>query len=478
MWNPIATEFAYIPNFNPKFINIASMNSNVLNTATILVSNKNHSFSLTNSSIILLKRRHLFVSSEGNIYNDDGTFNHDYPQWSMNQTECTSIFFDINNTIYCSMTEQNKVIKNSPTDVLPLSRLKQPHGIYVDIKLNVYIADSGNNRVLCFRQNEGKVETVAGNQSLGIYNLNFPTGVVVDMNYHLFIADCYNNRIIRSEGTGFRCIIGCHSHNNSLSVQLIRPYTLWFDKNGHIFVINEEKNRIQKFFLLSNNTTEVLHSVSSLHPLTCWNPEHFGFYCNSSNDVCSILQPCRNNGSCLNTKNDNPKFRCNCSQYFNGTYCEFNQRPCRLNYCSGHGICNTTTSNCLCDAGWTGDRCNEKIDYCHNISCHDHGICRSTSNGFICVCFSDNFYGTHCEHTSTKIVIKQFISKSFAYIAIIAMSSVALFVIIMDILKYVFGIDPVEPERQRLRQEKQMKKKCKPVIQRFIYVNTPATTTN
>jgi hypothetical protein len=43
-----------------------------------------------------------------------------------------------------------------------------------------------------------------------------------------------------------------------------------------------------------------------------------------------------------------------------------------------------------------------------------------------------------------------------------------MFVIIMDILKYSFGIDPVHEGRERVRQEKR-----KPVIQRFIYVNAP-----
>jgi hypothetical protein len=73
-----------------------------------------------------------------------------------------------------------------------------------------------------------------------------------------------------------------------------------------------------------------------------------------------------------------------------------------------------------------------------------------------------------------KIQIYQIASKSFAYVAIIAMISVAMFIVIMDILKYCFGIDPVHEERERLRRTKQAKKR-KPVIQRFVYVNAPAS---
>jgi hypothetical protein len=52
------------------------------------------------------------------------------------------------------------------------------------------------------------------------------------------------------------------------------------------------------------------------------------------------------------------------------------------------------------------------------------------------------------------------------------MVTAVMFIVIMDVLKYGFGIDPVEKERERIRRKK-MEKKRKPVIQRFIYVNAP-----
>ena len=73
-----------------------------------------------------------------------------------------------------------------------------------------------------------------------------------------------------------------------------------------------------------------------------------------------------------------------------------------------------------------------------------------------------------------RLVILQIVSTTCAYVAIIAMSAVATFVVVMDILKYCFGIDPVEGEREKLRQEKRVKKR-KPVIERFAYVNAPST---
>jgi len=104
------------------------------------------------------------------------------------------------------------------------------------------------------------------------------------------------------------------------------------------------------------------------------------------------------------------------------------------------------------------------------VKCENQGVCRSLSDNYTCECVNDNYSGDHCEIVATKIKIYRIVSKSFAYIAIISMVIVAMFVITMDILKYCFGIDPVEKEREIIRRKKQRQKR-KPVIQRFIYVN-------
>jgi hypothetical protein len=142
------------------------------------------------------------------------------------------------------------------------------------------------------------------------------------------------------------------------------------------------------------------------------------------------------------------------------------------------GTCNETlnaTSPCLCAPGWKGKRCETMIDYCFNITCEKHGVCRPLLLNYTCDCFGDSYYGRHCEITSTKIIIDEIVKKSFAYIAIIAMSTVAIFIVIMDILKYCFGMGPTRKDLAIIRR-KRLLKKHKPVIQRFIYVNAPPST--
>jgi hypothetical protein len=96
---------------------------------------------------------------------------------------------------------------------------------------------------------------------------------------------------------------------------------------------------------------------------------------------------------------------------------------------------------------------------------------------YTCECLGDSYYGRHCENIITKIKVYQTVSKSFAYIAITTLTITVMFIVIMDILKYCFGIDPVHEERKRIRRLKHLKKR-KRVIQRSGYVNPPISSTS
>jgi hypothetical protein len=140
------------------------------------------------------------------------------------------------------------------------------------------------------------------------------------------------------------------------------------------------------------------------------------------------------------------------------------------------GICNETSSTtfiCTCTDEWEGKHCERKTNYCYNITCQNKGVCRPLLGNYTCECLGDSYYGRHCEHTAKRIIIYKIVSKSVSYVAIIVIASVAMFIVIMDILKYCFGIDPVHEERERLQRKKRGKKR-KPVIQRFAYVNAPS----
>jgi len=202
-----------------------------------------------------------------------------------------------------------------------------------------------------------------------------------------------------------------------------------------------------------------------------------GYDCNITSYPCDSLNPCQNNGNCSNTNASDYGYECLCSRGFNGPQCENDHRPCKSNTCWNNGVCNETsdtTFECSCESGWTGKHCEKMINYCENIECKNNAPCRPSFMNYTCECLGEYYSGRHCEIVSTKLVALQYVSKSFGYVAIISLASVVAFIIIMDILKYGFGIDPTRHELDKIRLEKAKKRaiaKRRPIIQRFTYVN-------
>ena len=114
------------------------------------------------------------------------------------------------------------------------------------------------------------------------------------------------------------------------------------------------------------------------------------------------------------------------------------------------------------------------INYCQKDTCWHKGICQPLYLNYTCRCLVGSYYGRHCEIVTDQLRIRQIVSKSFAYIAIVAIASVFIFVMILDCLKYCLGIDPVDRSRKgrQLRKGKKGKQRKKPVIIiRYTYVN-------
>ena len=139
------------------------------------------------------------------------------------------------------------------------------------------------------------------------------------------------------------------------------------------------------------------------------------------------------------------------------------ERDSSLGECDGTSKSNF---NCTCSSDWTGDRCETKLDFCHNITCRNGGSCRPLVGNFTCDCPTEDYSGEFCENLSLKIKTLQFIARSFAFVVILSISSVAIFVIVMDVLKYFFNIDPSRKEFERLRR----KKRHRLIAIRFLYV--------
>jgi hypothetical protein len=218
----------------------------------------------------------IFVTSNGDIYIDDGEVNHRVRKWisSANifvsvmdvKSACWALFVDINDHLYCSMSRYNQVVKRWLNDSImtPIivagtgiqgaasTQLFYPTGIFIDVNLDLYVADCSNNRVQLFQSGQILGVTVAGNKSANpTVSLSCPNGIVLDAQKYLFIVDKYTNRILGSGPNGFRCLVGCHGIG-SKSSQLNSPVTLSFDRGGNMLVTDNNNHRIQKFEYLEN----------------------------------------------------------------------------------------------------------------------------------------------------------------------------------------------------------------------------------
>ncbi|CAF1049913.1 unnamed protein product [Adineta steineri] len=227
----------------------------------------------------------VFVTDNGDVYVDNGYTYYRVDKWGWNSTssvpamyvcgQCYGLFVDINNMLYCVMGPYHQVVSKSLDSRLNVWNivagtgtagstsvtLNTPWGMFVDINLNLYVADTLNNRIQKFASGQSNGTTIA----TGTIVLSAPTSVIFDADGYMFISDCWNHRLVGSGPNGFRCIAACSGYGSSSS-QLYYPHTMYFDSYGNIFVTDEYNNRIQKFLLLPNscNGTTTVTTVATV----------------------------------------------------------------------------------------------------------------------------------------------------------------------------------------------------------------------
>ncbi|CAF1164084.1 unnamed protein product [Adineta steineri] len=123
-----------------------------------------------------------------------------------------------------------------------LHQLSSPFGIFIDHRNNIFIADHGNHRIVERKYYSNQGQIIAGRNGQGNRNdqLNGPTNILVDkQNSSFIIADRGNRRVIR-----------CFRENGTKQQILISDilcFGLSMDKNGFIYVSDEEKNEVRRW---------------------------------------------------------------------------------------------------------------------------------------------------------------------------------------------------------------------------------------
>ena len=232
--------------------------------------------SSTNMSIA----SYIFATNNGDIFVTNGDALNRVNKWTQNATSpvpvmnangiCYGLFVDVIDNLYCAFEGPDHVVRRSPNETLSNvvvvagngtsgmgpNMLHGPRGIFVDAKLDLYVADCFNDRVQLFPSGQLMGTTVAGSGVPGSGALIWPTDVVLDGNGYLYIVEYNGHRVVASGPNGFRCIIACTGSAGSDANQLSQPYTLSFDSHGNLFVTDSWNSRVQKFVLATNTCGE------------------------------------------------------------------------------------------------------------------------------------------------------------------------------------------------------------------------------
>ncbi|UJR25992.1 hypothetical protein I4U23_007339 [Adineta vaga] len=211
-------------------------------------------------------------------------------------------------------------------------------------------------------------------------------------------------------------------------------------------------NNLDHTTTTNNRIVSNLNTITSMKPVpphnfvprNCTEANQIGSFCNISSVPCDLAKPCQNQGICTNNLSISHGYICACQSGFNGTNCELNIGLCQMTTCWNHGSCSTLSENrffCSCINGWEGDHCERRVNNCQNITCSNRGICQSLYFNYKCICFSESHSGLHCEYTVISLQIKQYVAKSFASVAITVISSGIIFIVALDIMRFLFHID-------------------------------------
>ncbi|EYC09371.1 hypothetical protein Y032_0060g3076 [Ancylostoma ceylanicum] len=125
-------------------------------------------------------------------------------------------------------------------------------------------------------------------------------------------------------------------------------------------------------------------------------------------DICTVANPCRNNGTCIFVWKKNTHY-CKCQAGFTGTNCteKIDFDPCASNPCKNGATCTAkvqggkATHECYCAPGYGGPICDQRP--CDVNPCLHNGTCRTTAgfSSYFCDC-KDGYGGKNCDIAISK----------------------------------------------------------------------------
>ncbi|CAF0769653.1 unnamed protein product [Adineta steineri] len=123
-----------------------------------------------------------------------------------------------------------------------LSQLDWPHGIFINNKKSIYIADCWNHRIVKWKLNSNQGQIIAGGNGKGNQKnqLSHPRDIIFDkQNNSFIISDRGNRRVIRYFDNS--------QTNQQIIISNINCWVLTIDKNGFIYVSDYENHEVRRW---------------------------------------------------------------------------------------------------------------------------------------------------------------------------------------------------------------------------------------
>jgi hypothetical protein len=188
-----------------------------------------------------------------------------------------------------------------------------------------------------------------------------------------------------------------------------------------------------------HNNSVILNLFSSLFVTNSANfTQVLSILSDEKGDSNGCLQNCSSFGICVL---NNGIIGCQCFEYFTGSSCQYDTRPCVSNPCLNNGTCinnaNETTSlfECECKNTFYGLNCENQIDICQNDTCNQHGYCYTEQNFPKCKCFT-SYSGDVCEIESSYVKVVKSVQLTSTIISVIVLGLAVFSVISNDTFNY------------------------------------------
>lgn len=185
-----------------------------------------------------------------------------------NVTGATQVQWILNGTVIDTTTSTNtnlgSIVAGGNGTGSAANQLRGPHGFFVALNGEIYVADYQNHRIQKFPAGSTSATngvTVAGGNGQGnaANQLNSPSDVFVAANGEIYVADWVNQRVQKfpansTSATNGITVAGGNGAGSAAN-QFQLPRHIYVDNNSNLYVVDRDNHRIQKFPAGSTSAT-------------------------------------------------------------------------------------------------------------------------------------------------------------------------------------------------------------------------------